>query len=266
MNRALLGHTWRRNRGRLVIVCVAATAWGALLPVVYATFGLTFAGLVEAGVVPEALANVAGDIFSLAGTIALAFVHPISIVLVSIFAVGFASGAVAGERQRGTLEVLLSRPLSRHEVYATLSFCALAFVGLVLTALLVGALVSAAFLGVIGEIDIARAPLAWLNAFLLFGSFTTIALAASVSCDRLGRALGATLAIVVASYFLEVIGRLWPDADFLRPYSLFHYLQVRRILVGHTDPVAFALPAIVAIGAVGLALFVFPRRDLAAPS
>lgn len=266
MNTALLGHIWRRNRGRLVVVCAAATAWGALSPIIYSTFGSTFRGLSQSGAIPEALASVADDIFSLAGAIALAFVHPITIILVSIFAVGFASGAVAGERQRGTLEVLLSRPLSRHGLYATVSFCALAFVGLVLTALLVGALVSAAVLGVIGEIEIVRAPLAWLNAFLLYGSFTAIALAASVSCDRVSRALGATIAIVLVSYFLEVLGRLWPDAAFLQRYSLFHYLQIRRILFGDADPVAFAIPAIVAIAAVGLALFIFPRRDLAAPS
>jgi ABC-2 type transport system permease protein len=266
MNTALLRHTWRRNRGRLVVVCLAITAWGALAPIIYATFGSTFAGLFQSGALPDAVASIAGgDVFSLAGVIALAFVHPIAILLVSIFAVGFASSAVAGERQRGTLEVLLSRPLSRHQVYATLTFCALAFVGLVLTALLAGALVSAALLGVLGEIQIGRAPLAWLNAFLLYGAFTAIAMAASVSCDRSGRALGATLAVVLVSYFLEVIGGLWPAAAFLRPYSLFHHLQIQRVLRGDADPRGFALLAVVAIAAVGLALFVFPRRDLAAP-
>jgi ABC-2 type transport system permease protein len=267
MNTALLWHTWRRNRGRLLVICIASAAWGALSPIIYASFGSTFAGLVQSGALPEAMANFAGgDIFSLAGVVALAFIHPIAILLVSIFGVGFASGAVAGERQRGTLEVLLSRPLSRHGLYATLLLCALAFVGLVLTALLAGVLVSAALLGVLGEIELGRAPLVWLNAFLLYGAFAAIAMAASVSCDRSGRALGATIAVVLASYFLEVLGGLWPDAAFLRPYSLFHYLHIRRILGGDVDPLAFVLLAVVAIAAVGLALFIFPRRDLAAPS
>ena len=267
MNTVLLRHTWRRNRGGLVVVCLAMTAWGALAPIIYATFGSTFASLFQSGALPQGLASFGGgDLFSLTGVVALAFIHPIAILLVSIFAVGFASGAVAGERQRGTLEVLLSRPLSRYQVYATLTFCALAFVGLVLTALLAGALVSAAFLGVLGEIQIARAPLAWLNAFLLYGAFTAIGMAASVSCDRSGPALGATLAVVLVSYFLEVLGGLWPDAAFLRPYSLFHYLQIQQVLGGDADPRAFALLATVAVAAVGLALVVFPRRDLAAPS
>lgn len=267
MNLALLRHTWRSNRGRLLVVCVAIFSWGGLAPVIYSQFGSSLKYLFESGAVPRALANFGGgDIFSLPGAIALCFVHPIAILLVSIFAVGFASGAVAGERQRGTLEVLLSRPLSRRRLYATLLFSALGFVALILTALLLGALVSAALLGVIDEIELSRVPLAWLNALLLFGSVATIALAASVSCDRLSRALGASLAIVLVSYFLQVLGGLWPDAAFLQRYSLFHYLEIRRILTGDTDPFAFALLATVAIVAIALALVVFPRRDLAAPS
>jgi ABC-2 type transport system permease protein len=267
MNLALLRHTWRTNRVRFLVLCAAAFLWGALVPVVYARFGSSFKDLFESGVFPKGLARFGGgDIFSLPGAIALGFIHPIAIVVVSIFAVGFTSGAIAGERQRGTLEVLLSHPLSRRRAYATLLFAALGFVALLLAALLSGALVSAAVSGVIDEIELGRVPLAWLNAFLLFGSFATIGLAASVSCDRASRALGFTIAIVLASYFLEVLGGLWPDAAFLQRYSLFHYLVTRRVLTGDSDPLAFALLALVAIVAIGLALVVFPRRDIAAPS
>ncbi len=267
MNLALLRHTWRTNRVRLLVVCAAALLWGTLLPVIYARFGSSFKELFESGVFPKGLARFGGgDIFSLPGAIALGFIHPIALVLVSVFAVGFASGAVAGERERGTLEVLLSRPLSRRRVYATLLFAALGFVALVLTALLLGALVSASVVGAISEIELGRVPLAWLNPFLLFGSFAAIGLAASVSCDHASRALGATIAIVLVSYLLEILGGLWPDAAFLQRYSLFHYLETRSVLTGDSDPFAFALLAVVAIVAIGTALVVFPRRDLAAPS
>ena len=50
-----------------------------------------------------------GDIFTLSGSIALGAIHPISLILNSVFAVGLATAAIAGERQRGTLEVLLAR-------------------------------------------------------------------------------------------------------------------------------------------------------------
>jgi small-conductance mechanosensitive channel len=68
------------------------------------------------------------------------------------------------------------------------------------------------------------------------------------------------------SYFLEAVGSLWPDADFLRDYSLFHYLDARRDLTGLPDTTAFAILGGVLIVAVVYALVVFPRRDLAAPA
>ena len=207
-----------------------------------------------------------GDVFSLGGAIALGYAHPISIILISIFAIGFTTSAIAGERQRGTLEVLLARPLARSQVYVTLLAAVLVFIGLVLAAASVGTLVGATIVGVIGELVVGRLPLLWLNGMLLWGAIATIGLAASVSFDRLTPALGITVAIVIVSYFLEILGSLWPDAQGLQPYSIFHYLTARDILNGTLNLVGFGLLAAVGAIAIGIALAVFPRRDLAAPS
>jgi len=267
VNGPLLRHTWRANRLRLLAVCIALYAWGNLLPIIYSQFGAAFRDIFEQGIVPEAFANFGGgDIFSLAGSIALGFIHPIALILVSVFAVGFTTSAVAGERQRGTLEILLSRPVSRRKVYATLLIAALMFIALATTAFLAGVLTSSTVFEVMTEIDLSLLPLVWLNGFLMFSSFAAIGLAASVSFDRLAPAIGITIAILLVSYFLEIIGSLWPDAAFLQPYSLFHYLQTRAILMGEADPFAFALLGAVALVAIAWALIVFPRRDLAAPA
>ncbi len=267
MNLPLLRHTWRSNAFRLIIIGLALTAWGTLMPIIYSQFGALFRELMETGVLPEAITSFGGgDVFSLPGSIALGFVHPIAIVLLSVFAVGFSTGAFAGERQRGTLEILLARPLSRRRAYVTVLVSVFGFLGIALAACLVGAVVSANLFNVIGEIDTSRLPLVWLNGLLLFGSFATIALAASVSFDRLGPALGVTLAILLVAYFFEILGSLWPDAAFLQPYSLFHYLQTRDILLDQADPFGFALLGSVIVVSVVYALLVFPRRDIAAPS
>lgn len=267
MNGPLLRHTWRSQRLRLLAVALALFGWGLVLPIVYAQFGATFRSLLESGIIPPAIANFGGgDIFTLPGSIALGFVHPIALILVCVFAVGFATSAIAGERQRGTLEVLLSRPVSRRTVYATLLASTLGFVAIAITAYLAGMFASATAAGVAGEIDASRLPLVWLNGLLVFGAIGSIALAASVSFDRLAPALGVTLAILLVSYFCEILGTLWPDAEWLQPYSLFHYLETREILTGSADPFAFGLLFVVAVVAIGYALVVFPRRDLAAPS
>ena len=46
-----------------------------------------------------------------------------------------------------------------------------------------------------------------------------------------------TLGIVIAMYVLEVLGSLWPAAEVLQPYSLFHYLKAKAILTGVAAPV-----------------------------
>ena len=183
-----------------------------------------------------------------------------------MFAVGFSTSAVAGERQRGTLEVVLARPISRRTHYLTLLAASFGFVAITIAALLAGSVGGSTFAGVIGELTVGNVPLLWLNGVLLFGSFAAIGLAASVSFDRLAPALGLTLGFVVVMYFLDVLGSLWPDAQILQPYSLFHYLKAKAVLTGMAEPADFAVLAEVIVVAILWALAIFPRRDLAAPS
>lgn len=267
MNRALFLHTLGSQRLKLLIVFIGLTVWGALLPIVYGTFGQTFKDIIDSGLVPAELTQFGGgDIFSLSGSIALGAIHPISLILNSIFAVGFATAAIAGERQRGTLEVLLARPISRRTAYLTLLVATLVFVGVAVLATIVGAIAGSAIGGVLDELAVGWLPLVWLNGFLLFGAIATIGLAASASFDRLTPALGISVAVIVVMYFLEVLGQFWPDAKGLQPYSLFHYYQPKAILEGGLPTLDFALLAVVAAIAISWALFEFPRRDLAAPS
>jgi ABC-2 type transport system permease protein len=267
MNLTLFLHTLRSNALRLVVIAAAMAAWGALMPLIYAQFGSQFRDMMNSGLIPKQLAEFGGgDLFSLPGAIAIGFIHPIALILSSVFAVGFATAAIAGERQRGTLEVLLARPIPRRVVYFTLLICALIFVAVVMFAFLAGAFVSATANGVIGEIPADRLALVWLNGVLLFGAIAAIGLATSVSFDRLSPALGITLAVVLVSYFLQILGSLWPDAKGLQPYSLFHYLDPKADLTAAINYFNFGLLAAVAAIAIVAALVIFPRRDLAAPS
>lgn len=267
MNRALLAHTWRANRWRLLIVAAALLLWGTILPIVFDSFGAQFQQILDSGVIPSQFAQFGGgDIFSLTGSVALGFVHPIAVGLNLVFAIGFAATAVAGERQRGTLEVLLSRPLSRRGVYLTLAVAGAAFVALTIGALVLGSFIGSAATGRTAELGVGNLPIMWLNGALLFWAFGAIALLASVSFDRLTPAVGVSLAVVLVSYFLDVLGSLWPDAKWLQPYSLFHYVDAKADLAGLPDVSDFVVLAVVIAVAVGAALVVFPRRDLAAPA
>ena len=267
MNLAYFTHLWRANRVRLLIVTAALVLWGSLLPIIYDAFGEQFKDLMASGLIPRQMAEFGGgDIFSLTGSVALGFIHPFAVALNLVFSVGFAGAAIAGERQRGTLEVLLARPISRRRAYATTLVASALFVGVTVAGLTLGALAGTTATGRIDELGPRNLPLLWLNAVLLYMAFAAVALAASVSFDRLTPALGVALAFVLVSYFLEALGSLWPDAAFLQDYSLFHYLDARGVLSGLPDARNFAILAAVVVAAVAYALVLFPRRDLAAPS
>lgn len=267
MNGALLRHAWRLQRAKLAIVSVALAVWGFLLPVVYARYGSQFTALLKSGLLPEEFASFGGgDVFSLAGSMALSFIHPVAIILTSVFAVGFPAAAVAGERQRGTLEVALARPISRRSLYLTLLVAAFSFIAVAVTALLAGSVSGASFAGVATELAFRNLPVLWLNSVLLFGAFAAIGLAASVSFDRLTPAFGVTLGILIVMYVFDVLGSLWPAANGLQPYSLFHYFNPRAILGGIVTRADVPVLGSVILLAMTWALVVFPRRDLAAPS
>jgi ABC-2 type transport system permease protein len=267
MNLAYFTHLWRAFWFRLLLVVVALVIWGSLLPIVYDAFGQQFKDILKSGIIPSQFAQFGGgDIFSLSGSVALGFIHPFAVALNLVFAVGFAAAAIAGERQRGTLEVLLARPISRRTVYMTVALATTLFIALTVAALTAGALLGSAITGRVDELGASNLPLLWLNGVLLYGAFGAVSLAASVSFDRLGPAIGVALAFVLVSYFFEAIGSLWPEAAFLLDYSLFHYVDARAVLTGLPEARDFGILAAVIVAAVVYALAAFPRRDLAAPA
>ena len=253
-------------RFRLLAVGLAAFAWGALVPTFYTTFQDLFAGLVEAGF-PENLLNFgSGSLFSLGGAMTIGVQHPIAIGFLGVFAVGAAAAAVAGERETGTLEVLLARPLSRRRLYVSLSAAIVIAVGVILALLFIGQVISINALGVADEIDQSQVPLVWANGMLLWGAFAAFSLAASVSFDRGGPAIGLSLAYLGINYFFEILGSFLPDLEWTQEYSLFHHWNPGEIVSGNLDPFDLALLGVAIVLPVLWALVVFPRRDLAAPA
>ena len=267
MNGPLFWRTLGWQRTRWIIVTLAIFGWGTLIPVMYAAFSDMFRNLVNSGAFPEELMSFgSGSLFSLPGAVTLGTQHPLAIAMLAIFAVGATSTAIAGERQRGTLEVLLSRPVSRTTVYLTVLIGLLAVVAAVLLAMLLGFVTGAAIQNVLDELPLEHLPMVFLNGFLLWGAFATFGLAASVSFDRPGPAIGLTLAYLIVNYFFEILGSLWRDVEWTQEYSLFHHFQPAEILAGELDPIDLVILGVAFVIPIVYALIVFPRRDLAAPA
>ena len=224
---------------------------------VYAGFGKTIGEFIRNSNNPlmEQFASFGGgDLFSLSGTIALGFIHPISIAILGVMFVGFPILSIVGERQRGTLEVLLARPISRHALYVVLFMVGALILALLIGVQLAAGAVSAQLSGVIDELDVSHMPLVWVMGWLLATTFMSVGFAASVSFDRVMPALGLTLVFVLVSYLLEVVGSIWPSAAWVSDFSLFHYVRTKELLDGQVRLLDVGLLVVVLAVSVGLFL------------
>ncbi len=267
MNGTLLLRTWRFAWLRIVIVAAVTFAWGWLILFFYSRFSDAIRQLVSSNPLFEQFANFGtGNLFTVPGAITLGTQHPFVIALIGIFAVGAAALSIAGERQAGTLEVILARPIARRTYLVTQAVSVLVVAGILVALLLGGMLLGVATQGLGDLVDPAQIPLVWVNGFLLWAAFAAFSLAASASFDRSGPAIGLSLAYLLANYFLIILGSFWSEAEWTQSYSLFDHFQPSEILAGHADPFDFALLAVLALVPLTYALWIFPRRDLAAPA
>jgi ABC-2 type transport system permease protein len=267
MSPRLFVQTLRWQRVRLIVVVLAGIAWGVIMPIIYDAFDDLIRDMANSGALPEQMLNIgSGSLFSLPGTITLGLQHPLALAMLGIFAVGAGSTAVAGERARGTLEILLARPISRTSLYLTILAALLVAVLIVLVAILGGMVIGATVVDLVDELDLSQMPLVLLNGFGLWAAFTTFALATSVTFDRPGPAIGISLAYLLLNYFLEILGSLWTDAAWTQEYSLLHHFNPGEILTGALDPIDLVIVFGAAIVPLIYALLVFPKRDLAAPA
>lgn len=267
MSLPLVVRTLSWQRTRLIIVSLALFGWGVLIPVFYTAFSDVVRDLANSGAFPEELLSFgSGSLFSLPGAVTLGTQHPMAIAMIAVFGVGATSTAIAGERQRGTLEVLLARPLSRTGVYLSMTLALLLVVAVSVAALIAGFVAGAALQGVLEDLPVEHLPMVLLNGFLLWGAFATFALAASVTFDRAGPAIGLSLAYLLIHYFFEILGSLWQEAEWTQEYSLFHHFNPTEILAGAVEPIDLLICALAFVIPIVYALVVFPRRDLAAPA
>jgi ABC-2 type transport system permease protein len=267
MNLAVLRHTISADRVLIVSTGVAMLVWGAILPIIFATFGRDLGELMRGNQMLSQFAQFGGgNLFTLEGTIALGFVHPFTLLLMGIVAIGFPATAIAGEREKGTLEVTLSRPISRRSLLATLFTAGLLFLAILLALHVTGTYVGAILTGVSAQLDLGRIVQLWFSGWLLFVGFMALAFAASTMSDRVGPALAVPLAFVLVNYLANAIGSIWPDASWLQDWSMFNLVKAQQVL---TEGLVLSDVAVMigfTLVFVGLAAYAFPRRDIPAPS
>jgi ABC-2 type transport system permease protein len=198
---------------------------------------------------------------SVTALLTIGYQHPLVMSLYMLYAVGVPSGLLTGEVQRGTMELILSRPITKTQVY--LCAVALTIAGLVgLIAVMFLGTVAAVNLYTFSEpIDLHLFLRIAANAGLLAAAFGGFALVCAASFGRLYTAAGIAAGFLTLNYFIAIVAEWWPRVHFLHKATLFYLVYYsslwREWPIRNMAWLAAILVAFVIVGG-----FLWRRRDL----
>jgi ABC-2 type transport system permease protein len=209
--------------------------------------------------------------------LSIGYVHPFLIAILSVWAVGRAAGAIAGELDKGTMELLLAQPLSRwrlivsHFLIDCLTIpilCGCMWAGTTLGSHTFGLIELTAKDGQPVDPALFGRPLYYVAALLF--AITGYTMAISSAGRFRTRVLGIAALLTLLQFFINLLGQTWEDIEFLLPWTIFHYYQPQALILGldgASQDAARNVGTLLAVGAAGylVALGIFCRRDLPAP-
>jgi ABC-type transport system involved in multi-copper enzyme maturation permease subunit len=199
----------------------------------------------------------------LAGFLSVSFTHPVYLAVACVALVGFAARGLAGEMERGTIQLALARPISRPSVYLSRVYGVIAVAVLLSVVGPIGMLIGLELAKPAGEFDRVNFVFAGISTFFLFWSIGGLTLLGSAAADTGGRCVAWATTGLVISYFVDYFASLWDALEPLEPLSILDYFDPGQALVnGQIE--ATNLIVLGLVGAVGClaGLVVFVRRDL----
>jgi ABC-2 type transport system permease protein len=229
------------------------------------------------------------DVMNPLDVLTIGYVHPLAQTILCIWAIGRSAGAITGEIDRGTMELLLAQPLTRTQIILAHLSVDLVVIPILCLALWAGSWLGVAWFGEIGtgppsagiasvmggltpppEVRPPRVmrvnprvlwPALPQAAALLF-AVSGMTLWLSARGRFRGRVLGQAVAIVLLQFLVNLIGQLWPAVAPLRPLTLFYYYQPQQAILRHRWTVDLGaawpfigsvhVPGILVLGIVGV--------------
>lgn len=212
-----------------------------------------------------------------ADMMSVSYVHPITQIILCIWAVGRAASALSGELDRGTMELLLAQPIRRSQIILAHFLVDVCTIPLLAAAMVLGTYTGVQLFGLAGNenaalnIDPARFLPATLPVMALVFSVSGLTMVVSAFGRQRGKTLGVAVLMVLLMFLVNVIGQLWPPLAPLRPATVFYYYQPQPLILkdGALESAAtwtrLAVLACVGLSGYALAAWHFCRRDLPAP-
>lgn len=183
-------------------------------------------------------------------------------IIMIAFSVSIATGAIAAEIEKGTMELLLSQPVTRRAVIVTRHL----FFELGLIILIAASILPVMIGAPMVDGDISNAALlAFVVPSLLFyTAIGSVTFAFSTLFSSRGRAIFVSLGLIIFSYALDILAKVnetFSDFHFL---SIFKYWDPYRYLHGPDWAWGdLAVLAVISLASTAFAVWWFERRDIA---
>lgn len=194
--------------------------------------------------------------------LAVELLHPVVLILAAVWAVGRAAGAVAGEIDKGTMELLLSQPVPRHRLILAHFLVDCLVIPALCLSITAGTWFGYAAVGGregfvedytalkefnetnpagirlpvpekprVIEVKLGGQPPALVNLAALMFALSGLTMALSAAGRSRWRVVGYAVLVAVLMFVANVLGQLWADAAFVRPLTVFYYYQPQRIML-----------------------------------
>lgn len=183
-------------------------------------------------------------------------------MMVIALVVGYGASALAGEIERGTIELLMSQPISRLQLYVAKYLAAIK---------ILGAFVLVSVMAIAPLAGLYHAEFAWasltrfsLMAFLFGLAILSFSFLTSSLFSDKSKASFSVTGLVVLMYVLNIIAALKPSLTNLKYVSFFHYYDPAATLGNGAllDTPAVGVLLGVSIIATTLGAIRFMKRDL----
>jgi len=202
----------------------------------------------------------AADLFSPVGLINARMYESIGILVIGAFAISMGTAALAGEEDRGTMELLLMQPISRRSIvlqkHAALTVLLIGINAFLAIVLFVGNPVLDGLLSVQGILA------ANVGATLVGFLFGSLALAIGGVTGKRGMTNGISAGYLAAAFFFNGIANIVEGLKWTQKLTPFHWFSRADPLANGFPMGDFAVLLVVGLVLVGVGLWGFDRRDV----
>ncbi|TKJ37360.1 MAG: hypothetical protein CEE38_07605 [Planctomycetes bacterium B3_Pla] len=164
------------------------------------------------------------EVGNIAGLIAIGYQDPFVLLLYMLYAVGVPTALLAGEVQRGTMELILSRQTTKTQIYICAGLITIVGMYALVLIMFTGTVVATRLYDFYQEVPLYSFFKIAIVGGMLASAVGGIALLAA-ACFRRGLAVSLTVGYLVVNYFISIIADWWPRMKWMEPATIFNYVD-----------------------------------------